>query len=542
MKGASSGLPLFLFGIKCIGHDGSVCRRDRNGGFQKLSKFTIPQKIEYSDAHAVFEFALKARKAQAERDALPHVLASANANLHHPGIWQMLGLFYRTLDQLEPALEAFQHASTLAPYDATIAHGYARVALEAGLPATDLFNRAQQLAPADGAVLIGRSAAQLAEGAITTAISDLEMILQNNPAWQDGHAALARLYWMSGDQQRLTGSLEKALARLPNNPSLWSQMILTLFQTRQFEQVLEAIKKARSDLDQEDAFLFFEACSLAELGSVSAADRLFSVIGDTDNSMIVEYLTRHLLRSGRSLEASEFSERFLNGPAHNLILPYAYLAWRLLRDDRWSRIENDPKLLGVYDISHQLPALGQLSDSLRGLHITSHEPMEQSVRGGTQTDGPLLSRIDPIIQHLRKGLVKTIEKHAAKLSGSNLVSGFRYSKNLHYGFAGSWSVLLRGAGHHANHIHQAGWLSSALYVDLPEQQEMGPEPAGWFTIGQPPIELEIDLPPILTIEPKPGRLVLFPSSMWHGTNPIKGGERLTVAFDVAPPVAPNLNY
>ena len=37
------------------------------------------------------------------------------------------------------------------------------------------------------------------------------------------------------------------------------------------------------------------------------------------------------------------------------------------------------------------------------------------------------------------------------------------------------------------------------------------------------------------IEPKPGRLVLFPSTMWHGTEPFAAGERLTVAFDVARP-------
>jgi len=43
------------------------------------------------------------------------------------------------------------------------------------------------------------------------------------------------------------------------------------------------------------------------------------------------------------------------------------------------------------------------------------------------------------------------------------------------------------------------------------------------------------LPPIRTIEPKPGRLVLFPSTMWHGTRPFDAGERLTVAFDVKRP-------
>jgi hypothetical protein len=37
------------------------------------------------------------------------------------------------------------------------------------------------------------------------------------------------------------------------------------------------------------------------------------------------------------------------------------------------------------------------------------------------------------------------------------------------------------------------------------------------------------------IKPEPGRLVLFPSYMWHGTAPFSGdAERLTIAFDLLP--------
>jgi hypothetical protein len=62
---------------------------------------------------------------------------------------------------------------------------------------------------------------------------------------------------------------------------------------------------------------------------------------------------------------------------------------------------------------------------------------------------------------------------------------------------------------------------------------MGPEPGGWLQLGAPPSELGLDLQPYRMIEPRPGRLILFPSTMWHGTLPFAAGERLTVAFDVA---------
>ena len=40
--------------------------------------------------------------------------------------------------------------------------------------------------------------------------------------------------------------------------------------------------------------------------------------------------------------------------------------------------------------------------------------------------------------------------------------------------------------------------------------------------------------PRRVVEPEPGRLVLFPSYMWHGTIPFGSGDRLTAAFDYQP--------
>jgi predicted 2-oxoglutarate/Fe(II)-dependent dioxygenase YbiX len=44
----------------------------------------------------------------------------------------------------------------------------------------------------------------------------------------------------------------------------------------------------------------------------------------------------------------------------------------------------------------------------------------------------------------------------------------------------------------------------------------------------------MDLPALLRFAPTEGRLVLFPSTLFHGTTPVKKGERLTVAFDLVP--------
>ena len=108
----------------------------------------------------------------------------------------------------------------------------------------------------------------------------------------------------------------------------------------------------------------------------------------------------------------------------------------------------------------------------------------------------------------------------------------RHRRNRPVRFAGAWSVRLTGEGYHVSHNHPQGWISSAFYVALPESI---PDRTGWLRLGVPQAELGIDLPAFRWIEPQVGRLVLFPSTMWHGTLPFPAGERMTVAFDVAPP-------
>ena len=103
-------------------------------------------------------------------------------------------------------------------------------------------------------------------------------------------------------------------------------------------------------------------------------------------------------------------------------------------------------------------------------------------------------------------------------------------------FAGSWSVRLKSAGYHDSHIHPQGWISSALYLALPHHTADESPEAGYLKLGEPPTELGVELNATRLIEPAVGRLVLFPSWLWHGTLPFDEGERLTVAFDVKRPI------
>ena len=168
---------------------------------------------------------------------------------------------------------------------------------------------------------------------------------------------------------------------------------------------------------------------------------------------------------------------------------------------------------------------------LRSLHRMKAPYPEQSVRGGTQTDRQLFFHPDPAIQAARARVSAAVTDYVAGLpehDASHPQLGLRRDQPVR--FEGSWSVRLTGAGYHHSHTHVLGWISSALYVALPDGADCGK-----LALGAPPPELELPLQPYRHIEPKPGRLALFPSTMWHCTEPFAAGERLTIAFDVKLP-------
>jgi len=487
-----------------------------------------------ADIDALDDLARASLSAGEERSALTWLRPAAEQS-RSALLWQWVGLLHRALDEHELALDAFAKASELSPNDVGIAHGHARVALEAGMDAVDLFLRARGLAPTDGAILLGLAAARNANGHGQLAADELATILEQAPGWVEGYEPLAQLLSTLGQRDRASEQLERALMRFPAQEALWTALFELHLRSEEFEALREDIGRASAAGISPAALAFYKAVVAGELDPESFPAALFSDV-PADAAPLAVWRVRHLLRVGEIDAAVAAVDEALAGDAI-AAWPYAATAWRLSGDERSAWLEGDPRLIQVIDLTKRLPPIDGLADALRALHIAKGEYLDQSVRGGTQTDGPLLSRIDPAIRQLRAAIVSAVEEYVGSLAPADPRHPLlRHRRDRTIRFSGSWSVRLRSSGKHSNHVHPQGWISSALYIALPERSADEPEDAGWFTVGEPPENLGLELGPSKKIEPRPARLVLFPSWMWHGTKPFAGGERLTVAFDVRPPI------
>jgi len=364
-------------------------------------------------------------------------------------------------------------------------------------------------------------------------LAELEGLLTANPEWTDGHQAHAQLEAALHPTEPRARSLRAALLLRPTSAALHHHAIAVLMGSYDYAAALEAVETARRAIPDSADLVRLEAMCRSELGEADQAFSLFAALPIPADAEAAIWPIRTLIRLGRPEDALQLAERTYPAAGMGAIWPYRALLWRLLGDPRWDWLEGDARLIQTYDIAGELGPLDELADCLRGIHRGSGQPLNQSVRGGTQTDGQLLARAEPAIRRLRDALSAAVSEHIAQLPPPDPAHPTLPAQRSPARFAGSWSVRLSDAGYHHDHVHSHGWLSSAFYVSLPDLSQDAPG-AGSLAFGEN-LRLLPDFPAFKVVAPKAGSLTLFPSTMWHGTRPFGKGERLTVAFDIARP-------
>jgi tetratricopeptide (TPR) repeat protein len=453
-------------------------------------------------------------------------------------LWQVLGLAYRDEQAMEQALFALTNARDLDQTNATTAFALAQTLFETARPATQAFKVARDLSPNSPTLLRNSAAALSAEGDHDGAEALLLEVLAHEPQWLDGHKTLAALRVAAGRRAMFDDSFKAASTACPQSLSLRLAWIHTLVTARDWEGAKAVLHQAQQDFGLQKGLELTRVLITSEAGDAGGDDpALFDSLADVSDAGLDVCRARQALRRGDGVAAAAIGQPHLRGPMATVFWPYMSLAWRLIGDARAQWLDGTtPAMIEECDLGLTPIEIAELSACLGPLHIAQAPFLEQSVHGGTQTSGQLFFRPLAPIQNVRTKIIAAIEDYVANLGphveGHPLLGAHRTGPVF---FEGSWSVRLKGGGHHSTHTHPKGWISSALYLDVPKPADIGTPPAGWISFGEGPPELKLGFAPYRQIEPKTGKLVLFPSTLWHRTIPFDAGQRLTIAFDVRVP-------
>lgn len=451
----------------------------------------------------------------------------------------------RSLGMLEASLETCLRIVKLAPASAVAEHN---VAARLG----DLRQYAQAQAAAERAFAKGSEASEtwLVYG---RALQGQDRYDEAEAAYQralagprpciDAHLDLAQSIWMrTGDAKAASKWLDQAMAATPDQPQLAHFKSKLLDYTGDKHGAYQVLVSTIRSSQQSTVTLELQAADAAlALGDLEAAsfhaERVRQVAPEDPN--LLRVVCDLYLALGRGAEAIEAAERLYQLlPMDRSVLARLATAWRLTGDDRYGSLYAYGQFVKTFDIETpdpwaDLPSyLADLATSLEAAHGLIAHPLGQSLRGGSQTLQNLLQSQDPAIAAFFAAIDAPIRQYIAQLGRGR--EALRQGNLGGYQFSGAWSVHLRPGGFHTDHVHPKGWLSSAFYVDTPSAVEAGGR-EGWLKFGQPGIATLPALEAEHWVKPQPGRLVLFPSYMWHGTVPFTSKDRrLSIAFDLVP--------
>ena len=504
-------------------------------------RLALALKPNYADAHYNLGILLEA--VDRGEEALVALKAAAALQPDHVQALTRIAAILLARGDTHEALRSATRAVELDPnyFDAAYYRGWILSSLQRPDEALASFRAAAKLKPGNVEASLATANALRDAGRHDEAIECYRQVLEQQPGRGDIHVELNRLAWLSGRQDMYLSSFAEARKREPANIELYT--LEAAFHLRRDDYVAaeEVLRAALARAPSSGAVVGMLARAIAGQGRIEASEPLFlrAIEAEPDSAVHRQELGFTLLNARRPDDAAHaFASALERNRNDQLALAGLTLALRMQGDAHYRWLVDHDRYVRSYDLpvppGFRDPASfnALLADELDRLHTTKIEPIDQSLRGGTQTIGRLFESRGGAVEQLRVLIEEAVSDYISKLpeDSRHPVSGRRSGR---YGFAGSWSCRLQSGGFHRNHVHPAGWISSAYYARLPSSVDSQTD-AGWLSFGQSQYLLGDEDVSEALICPAVGKLVLFPSYYWHGTKSFLDGDRLTVAFDVVP--------
>jgi uncharacterized protein (TIGR02466 family) len=444
---------------------------------------------------------------------------------------------------LEGALATLEQALSLAPDRPALLHNKATLLQRR-------HRHAQALALHERALMLGLDAADAhynhgnslqSVGRLEDAVQAYRRALARQPGHRLALYDLARLRWRLGDEP-FDAELLQAQQTDPRSPVAAAVRGQLLLRAERFAEAAEAYAEAVRRAGEVAAHHDGLGQALARLGEFEAsldAHARAVALAPIDPTVRINQAAS-LLMAGQPAAAADAAEvaRTLSPDDQNA-WALKGLAWRRMGDRRGAWL-NDLRWVQVVDLD--APAgcgdmaafSAELAREIRALHHDRAAPVDQTLRRGTQTPGDIFEQGHPKVNAIKDCIAQAVDRYVSDLP-SDPDHPLLRRRSRRWRFADSWSSRLGPGGYHTHHVHPHGWISAVVYVTVPPSAKDALGRPGWLQLGQSDLGLGTDDSPMHFIQPQPGRLVLFPSYLWHGTVPFsEGAERLTLAFDVLP--------
>ena len=458
--------------------------------------------------------------------------------------WSVLSQVQTAMQRFDEAADSAAQAYSLAPDRRQLRHNLA-VALERAGDSAGALEQLEALT-SDGIdtpdLAVSLARALQAHGRAEEAESILADAAKHWPTAIAVHSSLARMRWARGDHDGAGAELEEAVKRNPEDVSLRLACADVLTRTQKLSRAETILSDGLMRAPDHPALLSSMGVVLDEANRVREALLFLKRAAALTPGVVQTHrnLVPTLLRGNEAEEALDIVRMMLKRmPDDQELIAYEAMALRMLGDPLYRTLYDFDRLVKTYDIPAPRGYFtidnfnAGLSESLAPLFKASKSSMDQNVRNGIQTQSSLLATRDVNIDAFLTAMETPLRDYV-----ENLIAhpqdpvGRRKGPRLNY--MSCWATRLDTRGFHMNHVHPSGWISATYYVALPNLSNEAEQRAGWLKLGEPRYATP-GCTPERYIEPKEGKLVVYPSYMWHGTIPFSGaGKRVAISFEIGP--------
>ena len=358
------------------------------------------------------------------------------------------------------------------------------------------------------------------------------------------HNNLATTFLETGQYEEAVEALTRAVALAPDAGELHTNLGTALKHAGRFDEGVAAQRRA-VELSPDSAESHFNlAMVLANAGEHGDAEASYrqAIALNPDMPQFYTYLGSSLMSMNRHTEALALCDEFLAAnPANRNVLAFKVVLLEELGETTAARgLADYERMIQPVDID--APAdFDDVAAFNRALvdHIVEHPSLVVAPRSHATVDGQhtgdLLVEPKGPFAAFERLLWQAVEAYRRSLPDADGHPYFAHWPALDRLFV--WSIVMRRGGHQVPHIHPGGWMSGVYYAELPadiESADGGHD--GWIEFGRAPSGFPVAREPhVRMIQPKAGRLFLFPSYFYHRTVPnATDGRRVSIAFDFLP--------
>jgi tetratricopeptide (TPR) repeat protein len=362
------------------------------------------------------------------------------------------------------------------------------------------------------------------------------------PGFVEAHANLGATLHLLRQHDAAIAAYRRALEKLPDSANLHHNLGAVYRAVGRHEEAAACYRKALALAPERVDFREKLAAALQDLAAYDEAAEAFRqvLVQHPDSVDANKGLAEALIGAGRPGEAVGVCDAFLGRRGYNsAVVSCKGIALGELGEDAASRrimdldrfvrpciVEAPP---GFRDIAAFNTAI---EEEIRAHPSLRFEPAGLATAAGFQTEEMLeepsyaVGLLAMAINGAVRGYIDNLPDDPDHPFIANAPA--RWTLN-------GWGVILQTQGHQRPHIHPSGWLSGVYYVRVPRGIGSGTHD-GCIELGKPPANIGCRCShKTRHVAPRAGRMLLFPSYVYHHTIPFHDSEnRISFAFDVVP--------